>query len=261
MPGPWDGPVRVIDETVSSFRLATLDGHLEAGQIEFRASSEEADRLRFTIESWARSADRLSDFLYHRVGMARRCSSHMWISFLEGVAKLSGGRDRRRDRHRHPSHRWLRRQLRSCRRRCAVVSGACTTFRSTTTRRNWISWTRPRGGASTIAASRSSPSLRDRRSRAAAGNRRAADLGLRVRRPLFVRAFYDRDAPLLGREMVLELRALNVVSVHVEYASSGSTTRSDRSSGRSASVRALGVPDAGGPRGAGPDGLDGAQVA
>jgi uncharacterized protein DUF1990 len=91
MPGPWDGPVRVIDDTVSSFRLATLDGHLEAGQIEFRASSEDDDRLCFTIESWARSADRLSDFLYHRVGMAKEVQLHMWISFLEGVAKLSRG--------------------------------------------------------------------------------------------------------------------------------------------------------------------------
>jgi uncharacterized protein (UPF0548 family) len=33
--------------------------------------------------------------------------------------------------------------------------------------------------------------------------------------PSFVRAFYDPDAPLLGREMVLELRALNLVRIHV----------------------------------------------
>ena len=43
MPGPWDGPVRVVDRTDapqrSSFRLATLDGHLEAGQIEFAATA------------------------------------------------------------------------------------------------------------------------------------------------------------------------------------------------------------------------------
>jgi hypothetical protein len=37
MPGPWDGPVRVVALTSTSFRLATLAGHLEAGQIEFRA--------------------------------------------------------------------------------------------------------------------------------------------------------------------------------------------------------------------------------
>jgi hypothetical protein len=40
MPGPWDGPVRVVDVTATSFRFATLDGHLEAGQIEWRARGE-----------------------------------------------------------------------------------------------------------------------------------------------------------------------------------------------------------------------------
>ena len=41
MPGPWDGPVRVVHRTPTSFRFATLAGHLEAGQIEFRARCEE----------------------------------------------------------------------------------------------------------------------------------------------------------------------------------------------------------------------------
>src|SRR4051812_15818408 len=29
MPGPWDGPIRVLETTSSSFRFGTLDGHLE----------------------------------------------------------------------------------------------------------------------------------------------------------------------------------------------------------------------------------------
>jgi uncharacterized protein (UPF0548 family) len=33
--------------------------------------------------------------------------------------------------------------------------------------------------------------------------------------PSLVRAYYDQDTRLLGREMVLELRALNLISVHV----------------------------------------------
>jgi len=33
--------------------------------------------------------------------------------------------------------------------------------------------------------------------------------------PSLVRAFYEREAPLLGRDMVLELRALNLVHIHV----------------------------------------------
>jgi uncharacterized protein (UPF0548 family) len=90
MPGPWDGPVRVLAVGPTSFRLATLDGHLEAGQIEFRASQGEL--LEFEIESWARSGDRLSNLLYHHLRMAKEIQLHMWISFLERVVGLSGGR-------------------------------------------------------------------------------------------------------------------------------------------------------------------------
>lgn len=91
MPGPWDGPVRVVERTPRSFRLATLEGHLEAGQIEFRIRDEEG-LIVFEIESWARSANRLSNLLYHHLRMAKEVQRHMWISFLEGVVKCSGGR-------------------------------------------------------------------------------------------------------------------------------------------------------------------------
>jgi hypothetical protein len=90
MPGPWDGPVRVVAQDERSFRLATLDGHLEAGQIEFRVIP--GDPLGFEIESWARSADRLADLLYQKARMAKEVQLHMWISFLEGIAAIAGGR-------------------------------------------------------------------------------------------------------------------------------------------------------------------------
>jgi hypothetical protein len=91
MPGPWDGPVRVIDVRRRSFRLATLAGHLEAGQIEFRTRPER-QLLVFEIESWARSSTPLVNLLYHRLRMAKEVQAHMWISFLERVVDLSGGR-------------------------------------------------------------------------------------------------------------------------------------------------------------------------
>jgi hypothetical protein len=91
MPGPWDGPVRVIDVRPASFRLATLVGHLEAGQIEFRAG-QEGELVVFEIESWARSATPLVNLLYHGLRMAKEVQAHMWISFLERVVDLSGGR-------------------------------------------------------------------------------------------------------------------------------------------------------------------------
>jgi len=91
MPGPWDGPVRVVDVTPTSFRFATLDGHLEAGQIEWHAS-DDGDGLRFGIESWARSGDRLSDLMHNRLRMAKEVQLHMWTAVIERTAKLAGGR-------------------------------------------------------------------------------------------------------------------------------------------------------------------------
>jgi len=92
MPGPWDGPVRVVDRTPTSFRLATLEGHLEAGQIEFRVEDDDRRDLVFTIESWARSGDQLSRIMYQRAHMAKEVQLHMWTSFLERVVTVAGGR-------------------------------------------------------------------------------------------------------------------------------------------------------------------------
>jgi hypothetical protein len=91
MPGPWNGPVRVVDVTPTSFRFATLQDHLEAGQIEWRARDEDG-RLAFEIESWARAGDRLSAFLHDGVPMAKEVQLHMWTSVVENVVTLAGGR-------------------------------------------------------------------------------------------------------------------------------------------------------------------------
>jgi len=93
MPGPWDGPVRVVDVTPTSFRFATLEGHLEAGQIEWRARDLD-DALRFEVESWSRPGDRLSELAHHRLRMAKEVQLHMWTSVLENVVKLARGRMR-----------------------------------------------------------------------------------------------------------------------------------------------------------------------
>jgi hypothetical protein len=91
MPGPWDGPVRVTDVGEGAFRLATLDGHLEAGQIEFRARRQE-DQIVFEIESWARSRDWITDVLYNHLRMSKEVQLHMWSSTLERIVQLAGGR-------------------------------------------------------------------------------------------------------------------------------------------------------------------------
>jgi uncharacterized protein (UPF0548 family) len=94
MPGPWDGPVRVVDRTDgpgrSSFRLATLTGHLEAGQIEFAATAV-PDGLEFTISTWARAGDLLADLVYNRLYVAREIQFQLWVHCCVRAATLAGG--------------------------------------------------------------------------------------------------------------------------------------------------------------------------
>ena len=92
MPGPWDAPVRVVQRTPTSFRFATLRGHMEAGEIEFRARWGDGGRLVFEIESWARSGDRLYDWVYDKVPLTREMQLHMWVSVCEAAAAMTGGR-------------------------------------------------------------------------------------------------------------------------------------------------------------------------
>jgi hypothetical protein len=91
MPGPWNGPIRVVEMGPEHFRFATLDGHLEAGQIEWRAFAED-DALVFGIDSWARAGDKVSDLMHNRLRMAKEVQLHMWTSVLERVVGLTGGR-------------------------------------------------------------------------------------------------------------------------------------------------------------------------
>jgi hypothetical protein len=91
MPGPWDGPVRVVRADATSLRLATLRGHLEAGQIEFRTGGR-ADALDFEIESWARPGDRLAHILYNRLWLAKEIQMNMWTHFCLRACKIAGGR-------------------------------------------------------------------------------------------------------------------------------------------------------------------------
>ncbi|MET0190524.1 MAG: DUF1990 family protein [Pseudonocardia sediminis] len=91
MPGPWDGPVRVIASDPTGFTFATLRGHLEAGRIEFRTGRDESG-LRFDIESWARPGDRMSHILYNRVRVAKEVQLNMWTHACIRAAKLADGR-------------------------------------------------------------------------------------------------------------------------------------------------------------------------
>ncbi len=91
MPGPWDGPVRTVEVRPDGFRFATLAGHLEAGQIEWRAWEQDGD-LVLAIESWSRGGDRLSAIMHDRLRMAKEVQLYMWTTVLERAPRLSGGR-------------------------------------------------------------------------------------------------------------------------------------------------------------------------
>jgi hypothetical protein len=92
LPGPWNGPVRVVEADETSFTLMTLTGHMEAGQITFRTGRHpEHDWVTFEIESFARSASRTFHLLYDRLPIGREMQLHMWASFCEQVARLAGG--------------------------------------------------------------------------------------------------------------------------------------------------------------------------
>jgi len=90
---PWNGPVRVVEVERTSFTLATLEGHMEAGQIRFSVVPHPtvAGALRFVIESWARSRDTLIDLAYDALGVAQMAQEAMWTFFCEKVAEASGG--------------------------------------------------------------------------------------------------------------------------------------------------------------------------
>jgi hypothetical protein len=91
MPGPWNGPVRVVHRDSGSLRLATLLGHLEAGQVQFRARHED-DLLVFEIELWARSGSRLVQLLYAYLRLAKEVQLNMWVRFCLAAVRASGGR-------------------------------------------------------------------------------------------------------------------------------------------------------------------------
>ncbi|MDQ4072041.1 MAG: DUF1990 domain-containing protein [Actinomycetota bacterium] len=209
MPGPWDGPVRVVASTPASFRLATLDGHLEAGQIEFRASAAH-QTLDFVIESWARSGDRFSDLLYTHLRMSKEVQLHMWTSVLERVAELSGGRTsggiaittRRADDLESgggglgPGHRRARRRL-------AELADRELNFdpdreRPPSERDGWhlddLREPLPHEPAGDPVDDGSWQVARELMS------------AYQVADPSIVRATYRHDAPLAGRDMVLQIR-------------------------------------------------------
>ena len=120
MPGPWDGPVRVIERTPTAFRFVTLPGHLEAGQIRFEARQDEL--LEFSIESWARAGDQVSNLLFEHLRMSKEIQLHMWTSVVAARRRAVRRAPDRRRRDPHPPPRRAGCELSAASRRCAEPS-------------------------------------------------------------------------------------------------------------------------------------------
>ena len=84
--GPWNAPVRVHSVAPSEFCLITLEGHLEAGEIHFKLENE-GGQIYFTVESLARSKDKLVDLVYDKIPVARLAQTQMWEMFCQAFAE------------------------------------------------------------------------------------------------------------------------------------------------------------------------------
>lgn len=84
--GPWNGPVRVAQVDRTRLLLVTLKGHLEAGKIQFQFVRVENSEVVFRIESFAKSKNRIVDFLYDKLPISRFMQREMWVAFCEKVA-------------------------------------------------------------------------------------------------------------------------------------------------------------------------------
>ena len=85
--GPWHGPVRVIDKTATSFAFATRDKHLEAGFIEFEIHDGDERKRRLTIQSWATSGGPVVWVTYAILRVTKLAQTAMWTEFCNRVAE------------------------------------------------------------------------------------------------------------------------------------------------------------------------------
>lgn len=95
LPGPWNGPILVRSVEQHRIRFETLDGHMEAGWIEF-TTAERSGSTEFTIESFARSGDPVFDVIYQRLGLGKAMQTLMWVKVLEAAVGISEGTQRGR---------------------------------------------------------------------------------------------------------------------------------------------------------------------
>ena len=91
MAGPWNGPVRIEEVGEEGFRFVALHGGAQRGEVVYRLR-DDGEAIDAEVAIAQRSASRLYDLAYHRLGIARRIERHTWAYVLERTAQLAGGR-------------------------------------------------------------------------------------------------------------------------------------------------------------------------
>ena len=97
LPGPWNGPVRVVAADESQLLLQTLDGHMEAGSIRFDVvdaiggTTSDLHDYTFRIRSWARGGDAAFNVLHLGLRIAKEMQTAMWVAMCEGAVQISEG--------------------------------------------------------------------------------------------------------------------------------------------------------------------------
>ena len=87
---PVGRPRGVVDRKPTSFRVATLDGHLGPARSSSRPGR--ADPWSSGSSRGRARGDRFSNLLYDRLRMSKEIELHMWTSVFKRVPKFAGGR-------------------------------------------------------------------------------------------------------------------------------------------------------------------------
>jgi hypothetical protein len=80
--GPWNSPTRVDKVKEHGFHMKTLEGSMEAGEIQMYLTPK-GKHWVFTIESLAKSRDKLIDLLYDKIPVIKLGQAAMWVYVCE----------------------------------------------------------------------------------------------------------------------------------------------------------------------------------
>lgn len=80
--GPWNSPTRVVKSNTLGFKMATIEGSMEAGHVQMYIF-QKGKKWYFEVESLARSRDGLISFLYDHTPFLKLGQAGMWAFVCE----------------------------------------------------------------------------------------------------------------------------------------------------------------------------------